>query len=472
MGACLHRVRRQRWAVRAASAEQAFAIRTWLHDHCDGDLKSALETAFDRVAPGEQVVRLERLVLRLRVDDIRRVGETLPARVFEALTPLGPEATNGLAPAAPAIPPPTGEEQLIEYLLSGSVPWPVRPDSLSVVPSFAAIARASAPAIAAVLAKRAPDRRVLATAIFRLLQLVDENAWAEIVDAAGGGTRLLEQVPARARATKSAPREVAAPDRHLRLVVSRLIDERSRARSDGSLDADVAGRPRALETDEWAGIGLEPAPDDACKLSPRPVAVSQPPGAIVESAARDARGEAVADRGPVSSTFPIAVAYAGLVLLHPFLPQCFQALGLNLGLESDPDSAAVARAAALLNFIATGRDEPFEMQLGLVKILLGLSPDTPVPVGAGLISDAAREEAGVLLDAAIEHWGALKQTSAEAVRTFFLQRPGLVTADENGWRLLVEPGPFDVLMKRLPWSLVLVKLPWMHTPLHCEWPTL
>ena len=91
-------------------------------------------------------------------------------------------------------------------------------------------------------------------------------------------------------------------------------------------------------------------------------------------------------------------------------------------------------------------------------------------MGAGLVRDADRLEVDALVAAAIEHWQALKRTSAAAVRTSFLQRSGLLKADDNGWRLQVESGPFDVLLKRLPWSLSVIKLPWMHTPLHCEWP--
>jgi len=94
-----------------------------------------------------------------------------------------------------------------------------------------------------------------------------------------------------------------------------------------------------------------------------------------------------------------------------------------------------------------------------------------LPVSNGLLTDADRDEAHGLLQATIAHWQALRQSSIAAVRASFLQRPGLVKFDDNGWRLQVQPGPFDVLLQRLPWSAAVVKLPWMNAPLHCEWLT-
>jgi hypothetical protein len=33
----------------------------------------------------------------------------------------------------------------------------------------------------------------------------------------------------------------------------------------------------------------------------------------------------------------------------------------------------------------------------------------------------------------------------------------------------VAPGPFDMLMDRLPWSFSLIRYPWMEEPLHVTW---
>ncbi len=474
MGAGLHQVRRQRWAVRADSVQQALAIRTWLHDHCDGDLQDALEAAFDRLAPDEQVIRLRRLVVHLRVDDISQLVRTLPERVVEAMTtPMEPAGTTGARPYERSAAAPIDEARLVDYLLTGVVSWPARPDSLTLLTTFTAVARASATSIAATLVRRAPSRGVFGTAVFRLLQLIDERDWAGVIEAAAGTAEMLSAMAVPTATFVERDGHVTASDRRLRLVVSRLIgDEAARARAQSGGDATAADDPRAGHRDESqmpsAGKHIPHLPKRGATRLFEPVHS----GAVrIEDLAANNFGDPFEARDPVDGAFPIVVVHAGLVLLHPFLPQFFHAVGLKLPPKPDPESRTVARAAALLNYVATGSDEPYELRLGFVKLLLGLAPDTPVPVGAGLLSDANRQESGALLQSAIEHWGALKQTSMDALRTSFLQRPGLVKRDDNRWSVHIEPGPFDVLLKRLPWSLVLVKLPWMHTPLHCQWPT-
>ena len=167
--------------------------------------------------------------------------------------------------------------------------------------------------------------------------------------------------------------------------------------------------------------------------------------------------------------FATAVPYAGLVLLHPFLPHFFRAAGFEPVRAGDPAHAGTARAAALLHFAACGDEEPYELQLGMIKVLLGFAPDTPMPLAGGLLTGADRDEVHALLTAVVEHWQALKRTSVAALRTSFLRRPGLVRRDDNGWRLQVEPSSFDVLITRIPWNLSLVKLPWMPIPIHVDW---
>jgi hypothetical protein len=170
--------------------------------------------------------------------------------------------------------------------------------------------------------------------------------------------------------------------------------------------------------------------------------------------------------GAAVETFPIAVRCAGLVLLHPFLPRLFESVGL-LGLPW-PE---LPRAAALLHWLATGRDEVHELELCFVKILLGLRPEEPLLVEAGLLTAADREEGEALLQAAVQHWSALKGTTSTGLRASFLQRGGLLREDDAGWRLQVEPAAFDLLLDHLPWGIGVVKLPWMTRPIFTDWPT-
>ncbi|MDD4888107.1 MAG: contractile injection system tape measure protein, partial [Thiomonas sp.] len=199
-----------------------------------------------------------------------------------------------------------------------------------------------------------------------------------------------------------------------------------------------------------AALGAEPA-----EVTP-PRTTVRPPAGVVRSAeeAAPSLGHLVAD--------------AGLILLHPFLPRLFEVRHLSAG-GSLPE-ANLPRAAALLHWLVNGREEVYEFELTLVKILLGLRPADPLPVSAGLLDEADRNEAKALLEASIEHWKTLGNTSVAALRETFLQRRGLLRDSDSGWRLQLEPAPYDLLLGSLPWSFSLVRLPWMNRPLHTEWP--
>jgi hypothetical protein len=161
---------------------------------------------------------------------------------------------------------------------------------------------------------------------------------------------------------------------------------------------------------------------------------------------------------------------AGLVLLHPFLPTLLRVTGCLTDNGDDklrPDR--IATAAALLHALVTGRDEAFEFELTLAKLLLGVAPDAPLPPGPLAIDAAARAQADECLAAAIGHWAALGATSVDALRQTFLAREGLLARRDDGWHLRVADEPFDLLLGRLPWGIGLVRLPWMAAPLHVHW---
>jgi hypothetical protein len=165
--------------------------------------------------------------------------------------------------------------------------------------------------------------------------------------------------------------------------------------------------------------------------------------------------------------FPLLVGGTGLVLLHPFLPRFFETLGVKQ--PGCPELSSLPRAAALLHFLATGREEIFECDLAFIKVLLGLKPESPLCVAQGLITGNDREEAEALLQAAITHWPALRNTSPAGLRHSFLNRQGLLREADDGWRLQLERTGYDVLLDHLPWGIGVVKLPWMKRPLHTEW---
>lgn len=161
----------------------------------------------------------------------------------------------------------------------------------------------------------------------------------------------------------------------------------------------------------------------------------------------------------------IYVGNAGLVLLHPFLPQLFTALDITRGNELlQPD-----RALSLLHFLATGQQPAPEYELILPKVLCNIPLATPVATNLNL-TDSETAEAVNLLEAVIRYWEVLRNTSPDGLRGTFLLRPGKVSLHEDGdWLLQVEPSSVDILLGQLPWGISMVRLPWMKMMLWVEW---
>ena len=167
--------------------------------------------------------------------------------------------------------------------------------------------------------------------------------------------------------------------------------------------------------------------------------------------------------------FGTLVHHAGLIVIHPFLPRLFEAIGVIRGDATQIDRSQMARAAAVLHWIATKNLNLHEFELGFIKLFLGLRHDDQLPVSEGLVSQSDQDEVQTLLEAVVRHWEALKTTSVRTLRFSFLQRQGLLRKDDMGWKLHIERLPIDVLVDRLPWSISILKLPWSNSMLHTEW---
>ena len=156
---------------------------------------------------------------------------------------------------------------------------------------------------------------------------------------------------------------------------------------------------------------------------------------------------------------------AGLVLLHPFLPQFFEALDI----AADDKILQPDRALCLLHFLATGQSVAPEYALILPKILCDVPLEMPVEADVEL-TESEREEAIVLLDTVIRYWDALHNTSVDGLRGTFLVHPGKVSLREDGdWLLQVESKSLTSCSDPLPWGIGMIKLPWMQTMLWVDW---
>lgn len=167
------------------------------------------------------------------------------------------------------------------------------------------------------------------------------------------------------------------------------------------------------------------------------------------------------------SSSGLFIERAGLVLLHPFLPQLFSTLGiLDGGIVTN-----LSKAFLVLNYLATGHMEAMEYELVLSKILCGCTPEVLAEKQLELTTDE-QEECRALLEAVIGHWQALKGTGIEAFRETFLERDGKLTLKESGeWLLQIETKSVDILLNQLPWSIAMIRLPWMPSILQVTWPS-
>ena len=119
-----HRIRRQRWQVTAASAADAFAVRSMLRRESELSLLPALESAFAALDDGEREIHVPRLALSIHISSLDRLTEELPVRLAEA-------ARHALSEAVAAEPPMsavsrhdlTAAGRLRRYLVSGQLDW-------------------------------------------------------------------------------------------------------------------------------------------------------------------------------------------------------------------------------------------------------------------------------------------------------------------------------------------------------------
>jgi hypothetical protein len=161
------------------------------------------------------------------------------------------------------------------------------------------------------------------------------------------------------------------------------------------------------------------------------------------------------------------ISNAGLILLHPFLPQFFTTLGL---VENDTfiDSYSTERAIHLLQYLATGSEDFFEAALVFNKILCGWPIEMPVSRYIEL-TDMEKNECDAMLQAVVAHWTVLKNSSPQALQESFLSRMGKLVDNAGIWELKVASSGVDILLSEIPWSISVIKLPWMSGHIIVDW---
>lgn len=473
-----------------------FALQGQLAALCQGELATALDQAFARAAPGDAHWRFE----RIEVD----VGHFTPerfARDFVAAVAAAVEeqvrVRKEQAATRPEVAAGEGDVRLsgpqsihaawFHFLATGMLPWWCRlPEgrtlealvseawgetSASAGPTGAPPRAALLRTLAAPVARLRLARQFSGVFLGALLEHLAPGALAVLHDVvetvrsqapAAVPESLPEQAWAAAFACVAEQGAVTPVSLLERWAVSApsLVTHEMAERVAQSLGAKRAvDSPADPESDiALRGYGGTDGRDpEQHHDTPRAIGVSLPRGAA------DAAGD-FAPTQPLDLHEGVFVDCAGLVLLHPFLPLLFERRGVVVEQQLvQPD-----RALALLHFLATGQDVAPEHALLLPKLLCGMPPSALAGAPARL-SEEDRVEATRLLEAAIEHWGALGDTSPDALRGNFLVRPGKLSARGDDDQLQVERQAWDLLLGSLPWGIGAVRLPWMRRFLWVEW---
>lgn len=161
---------------------------------------------------------------------------------------------------------------------------------------------------------------------------------------------------------------------------------------------------------------------------------------------------------------------AGLIMLHPFLPQLFQEVKLTVD-NVFIDEQSRMKAIMLTHFLATGIAEAEDYELSIEKLLCGLQPNEPIVCDIELL-DSDIKEANDLLAQIIQLWkqnGVQVNGTIEGFQQSFLQRQGKLNQKRDDWKLQVQQLPYDVVLSSLPWSISMIKTVWMKGMLWIEW---
>ncbi len=162
----------------------------------------------------------------------------------------------------------------------------------------------------------------------------------------------------------------------------------------------------------------------------------------------------------------MSLSGVGVILLHPFLPELFRSQKLLQG-NNFLDVLSQQQALHMLRYLSFGDKKVAEYELLFAKLLCNM------PWAEALMFDALPEEHKLacdeLMSALMQHWSALKSSSADWVRVQFFLRTGRLIEHDEHWSLDVDSQAQDVLLTKLPWGIGTIHLPWMEKLIHVNW---
>ena len=163
----------------------------------------------------------------------------------------------------------------------------------------------------------------------------------------------------------------------------------------------------------------------------------------------------------------IYIENAGLIICWNYMSIFFKEFKLVVNKEFVNEEAA-QRAVHLLQYMATKEENVAEHELALNKILCGLPVDNPISIDFKL-TEKEKDECENLLQAVLDNWKVLKNTSPQSLRETFLIKEGVLTKIDNEWHLRLERTAVDMLIDKLPWNISMINLPWNDHIIHVNW---
>lgn len=170
----------------------------------------------------------------------------------------------------------------------------------------------------------------------------------------------------------------------------------------------------------------------------------------------------------ILETEEILIANAGLILLHPFLPQLFTKLDFYKKGEKNLNPNKIHEATQVLHFLATKNESPFEYELTFEKFLCGIPIHTPIDRFLN-ISEMQKQECDSLLTSVVNHWKALKTNKTDILRSGFLTREGKLINEADSTKIYIQRQAHDILLERIPWGVSLMNLPWLNKIVYITW---
>jgi len=156
---------------------------------------------------------------------------------------------------------------------------------------------------------------------------------------------------------------------------------------------------------------------------------------------------------------------AGLILIHPFLKQLFENCRL---LNKDNAINNPELAAHLLHYIATEQEQDYENEMLFEKLLCNIPANQTINRNIK-IPEEFKNHVNEMLQAVLENWPVMKNSSVALLRNEYLQRPGKIILTQDNPKILVERKTQDILLDKISWNLGVVKLAWKSKVIFVEW---